>query len=1182
MTSAKLCTAVPWDQSLRLVGDPVDVVTGTQAFNETDFRLVGEHIPIEWERRSDSRRNQIDRGVGYGFRLSFDVELRFDLDGITFVTGRSENIEFPFLGADGDRLVRGGHELLRKGLYHYVVSPPGTGPCWEFRFEREGTARPSALFFPDNRHAPVRLSYEKGLLVAMQVSAARRVAFEYAGQHLTGAVLLESGNPTKQRLVRYQYDGRGQLVSVEDAYGGTVRYEYDKDHRLIRLTDRRGYSFLFSYDSDGRCIHTRGEDGVEDYRFEYKTAEQLTVVTRGDGAVKRYYYDGQNSLVQVVDACGGMTAYLKDDKGRVITEADPNGNESEILYDDRDQPYAKRDPLGYVRRLPDDPSPHPLMHRLPESPVQWEQGEWVGPVQAAPDDVPLGKWLPRWLVDAWGENPIKPLAGSSVISNIQGLPVREELQDGRKRRWAYDANGYFRWYTDFDGKTSRYEYTSWNHLQREIDPLGSIAEYGYTKSEKVASIVDPLGTRHDYGYDLKDRLTLVRRHGKIREQYRYDGADNLVEKLNSEGKPLLTFAFGPGNLMKQRVLASGDVQEFEHGKDGRIVSAKNRAGKVVFRYDALGRRIADERDGKGVHHQFRIDRLLQTTVLRRFRTKYVRIDKTTTIVVDPTGQTQRLRLIGPGLVERSCSNDVEELSAYDGQGRCLLKAAEGPSLGKGWARRFEYSGEGDLLRRDDTFRGTVQYQYDDSHRLAKTTFGDGGTQEYVYDRAGNLLKAPGLAASVQAGNRLLEANEHRFTYNERDHLASRQGRTGKTTHTYDSRDLLVGIEGPGLSYQAEHDSLGRRAKKTVNGQVWQYYWDTDRLAAEIFPDGRLRVYVYPDAASWIPILFLDYDSIDADTTSAKRYHVYTDHLGCPELLLDDAGRTVWRARIDPYGTAHIEVGHEFHQPLRWPGHYFDVETGLHENRFRSYSPELGRYLQSDPAGTAGDLNLYAYTSNPLRTVDLRGLAEICLKCAANKKEAEKEDGKDAEETKSPGKRPPHDDIPLQEQTPEQLQATCKFHADALADAQEPREAWRNKNTFAVGAVEDSEGQRRLAATNNGVDTNKKARIYMAENDIEDHTNDSPKLTRRTATEEDGTPKLDNKGKPSKETVDENGNVFDKKSRSDHHAEQRMEKVPDPDKGETLAAQSPSQSCCPDCQKTVDLSKIPPDRRRTGT
>lgn len=129
---------------------------------------------------------------------------------------------------------------------------------------------------------------------------------------------------------------------------------------------------------------------------------------------------------------------------------------------------------------------------------------------------------------------------------------------------------------------------------------------------------------------------------------------------------------------------------------------------------------------------------------------------------------------------------------------------------------------------------------------------------------------------------------------------------------------------------------------------------------------------------------------------SRIYYVHTDHLGTPRELTNSAGDIVWAAHYKAWGaTANIvlpltqqtvQVGNTVQkqwvqalaeeapvQNLRFQGQYFDVETGLHYNRFRYYDPDCGRFASQDPIGIFGGENQYQYAPNPIDWIDLYGL-----------------------------------------------------------------------------------------------------------------------------------------------------------------------------------------------------------------
>jgi len=105
------------------------------------------------------------------------------------------------------------------------------------------------------------------------------------------------------------------------------------------------------------------------------------------------------------------------------------------------------------------------------------------------------------------------------------------------------------------------------------------------------------------------------------------------------------------------------------------------------------------------------------------------------------------------------------------------------------------------------------------------------------------------------------------------------------------------------------------------------------------------------------------------------------------VVTDNKGREVWRWDSTPFGIGKPDEdpdgdGYALTLNLRFPGQYYDIETGLHYNLLRYYDPSTGRYITSDQIGLRGGTNTYGYvSSNPLNWFDPFGLCKIDVRFA---------------------------------------------------------------------------------------------------------------------------------------------------------------------------------------------------------
>lgn len=956
-------------------GEPVNSFTG-EVYNDFED-YVAPDTGFRWERHYRSGWNEQDGPCGFGYRHFFQRTLTLLRKRAVYETHDNERVGierledgsyaradgFALKTSDGQRfeLTTDRDELLVYQLQQTL--PPSA------RLDRYKSRTIDAYLYYDNKGRLYALSEVAGgttVDTSLIYDAESRIVEVRRGQR----------HQAPLTVARYVYQD-GCIVEQYDALGAAKRFRYDGERRMVQGTDRRGYSFHWHYDpQSGRCIRSHGDDGLWGIEASYEGTQSFFKEADGGEWAFKHYPDG--IISHIVGPDGGVMRYVRDEATRrIVKQIMPGGAEYRWLYDRAGMHYARSD--QWANQLPPedyDPNPRdPLAHDGPLTHKSWLWGRPLEQLSESLLDLPYAvrEELQR-------TRPLSDSATQAAVADAAGRVVERLADDGTVERFQYDPEGNVVAAQDGHGHWSQRAWTSWNLLAAHATPMGAVTQYAYTHREAVSSIIDPCGNRTEYVRDKRQRIVEEHRNGSVYRKQAYDAHDRIVGQWDFSGALLQQRVSGAHGLPTAVKLQCGAEYTYEYDTHGRPIKASSAEHEVTLEHLRHLRR-ADQRDEKGVQHSYGTwDEVRRTAYFGRFIVRYDYQGAPGVRIRTPDGSRHSLRRHGQHLVVRINGNGTHEATQFDNRQRlcgrvCWQRSMFG--LAPTWTQSFRYSAADELLSWSDSHAGNSTFEYDADRRLV-TEERASVRRTYTYDAAGNLTRTPEHGSIEYLDARLLShADFDHFEYDSefRRSSASRHGQ-GTLDYSYDERGQLVRVRWSDRDeeWSAHYDGLGRRIWKQYGDARTDFYWDGDRLAAERFPNGSVRIYIYANEDSLVPFMWLDYASEDADPPRGKAFYVFAAPNGMP-LRVEDAERNVvWRVTsMSAYGVVELAPGASVELRLRFAGHFYDEHLGLHYNRYRDYDPKFGRYLQPDPIGHEGGVNLYAYPSSPLVEVDLLGL-----------------------------------------------------------------------------------------------------------------------------------------------------------------------------------------------------------------
>jgi RHS repeat-associated protein len=283
----------------------------------------------------------------------------------------------------------------------------------------------------------------------------------------------------------------------------------------------------------------------------------------------------------------------------------------------------------------------------------------------------------------------------------------------------------------------------------------------------------------------------------------------------------------------------------------------------------------------------------------------------------------------------------------------------------------------------------VEYAYDNASRITSIVYKQNGSTvlsdlTYEYDKNGNRIQTGGSFArtgipqavgstTYNAANHQTSFGDKALTYDNNGNLQTITDSGGTTTYSWNARNQLVGISGPGVNATFVYDGLGRRGKKTINGSLTEFLYDGLNPVQETSGAAIL--------ANILPGLGIDEFLTRTDVVAGVTSNFLTNALGSPVAITDNNGVVQTEYTYEPFGKTSATGGSNTN-PYQYTGRENDG-TGLYYYRARYYHPSLGRFLSEDSIFNLLAPNRYvAVHNNPLAFVDRDGKIAVAVKVIA--------------------------------------------------------------------------------------------------------------------------------------------------------------------------------------------------------